>query len=230
MALMVFAVEDDSSIRELIKCTLASGGFEVSCFETGEELFFALKEKTPSVILLDIMLTGRDGISILKELKNNKNTAYIPVIMLTAKSSEVDKVLGLSEGADDYIAKPFGVLELIARIKAVTRRAPQNDKTNNFIITAGDITIDPEKHIVTVNGKVVELTYKEFEILYFLMVNKGYAISRERLLDNIWGYSYIGETRTVDMHIKSLRQKLGEDINNPTHLLTVRGIGYKFEG
>ncbi|MGN0711192.1 MAG: response regulator [Anaerovoracaceae bacterium] len=218
---MIFCVEDDSSIRDLVLYTLKNTGFEAEGFCDGSELFRALHEKKPELILLDIMLPGISGMEILKKLKENKETADIPVIMLTAKGSEFDKVIGLDSGADDYVTKPFGMMELISRVKAVIRRTAPKAAENRLV--CGDISLDKEKHTVEVKGEVQQLTLKEFELLRVLMENKGIVLSRDALLERIWGYDFDGETRTVDVHIRTLRQKLGESGNA---VETVRGVGY----
>ena len=213
---MIYCVEDDPGIRELIVYTLNHSGFEAKGFERGEDLFPALKVCRPQLILLDVMLPGEDGITILKRIKAGGNS--VPVIMVTAKSAEYDKVVGLDCGADDYITKPFGMMELLSRIRAVQRRcAPLKS-----IIAMGGVVLDNEAHTVTVKGKPVELTYKEFELLRCLMENPGKVFTRDMLLERIWGYDFGGETRTVDVHVRTLRQKLdGADI-----VKTIRGVGY----
>ena len=214
---MIYCVEDDPGIRELIVYTLNHSGFEAKGFERGEDLFPALKVCRPQLILLDVMLPGEDGITILKRIKAGGNS--VPVIMVTAKSAEYDKVVGLDCGADDYITKPFGMMELLSRIRAVLRRcAPLKS-----IIAMGGVVLDNEAHTVTVKGKPVELTYKEFELLRCLMENPGKVFTRDMLLERIWGYDFGGETRTVDVHVRTLRQKLdGADI-----VKTIRGVGYR---
>jgi len=218
---MIYYVEDDDSIRELVVYTLQNSGYKAVGFENGESLFPALNTGKPQLILLDIMLPGRSGIEILKRLRSDISTKSIPVIMITAKSSEYDKVIGLDSGADDYITKPFGMMELISRIKAVLRRTQCIDSDEYCFKT---VRINTRMHIVTVDGESVDLTYKEFELLLLLMKNKGAVLSRNKLLETIWGYSFDGENRTVDVHIRTLRQKLGAagDI-----IETVRGVGYR---
>lgn len=221
----IYVVEDDEAIRELLKCTLETTNMEYSGFEEADSFFKALSSKKPDLILLDIMLPKRDGFSILQELKQSSQTKDIPVIMLTARSKEWDKVKGLEGGADDYITKPFGVLELIARIKAVLRRGENREKSKSAeVIELNGIMLDKSRHIVEIEGKNIELTFKEFELLRVLMENSGIVLNREKLLDIVWGFEYTGETRTVDMHIKTLRQKLGQHAKN---IITIRGIGYK---
>lgn len=218
---MIFCVEDDSSIRELVVYTLRNTGFEAEGFADSTELFLALSNKTPELVLLDIMLPGMDGIDILKRLKKNKQTENVPVIMLTAKGSEYDKVIGLDNGADDYVSKPFGMMELVSRIKAVLRRT--QPKENKAELQCGNISLNAEKHVVMAGGQSVILTFKEFELLRILMENKGMVLSRDKLLEKIWGYDFDGETRTVDVHVRTLRQKLGD----PGQIIeTIRGVGY----
>lgn len=222
---MIYCVEDDKSIRDLIVYALGSGGFEAAGLCDGKELFLSLSKELPDLILLDIMLPGEDGISILKRLRASVRTKEIPVIMLTAKSAEYDKVLGLDSGADDYITKPFGVMELISRVKAVLRRV--GPKERNPQLTVGDVTIHVDKHQVLARGKEITLTLKEFELLRYLMENVGLVLTRDKVLETVWGYEYEGETRTVDVHIRTLRQKLGECGGM---IETVRGVGYRIGG
>lgn len=222
---MIFCVEDDSNIRELVVYTLESTGFQARGFEDGSSFLEALALETPELVLLDIMLPGEDGLEILKKLKNSSKTKDIPVIMVTAKGSEYDKVVGLDSGADDYVTKPFGMMELISRIKAVLRRSgKQQDKTK---LSVGEICLDTKKHEVKVDGESVVLTLKEFELLEKLMRNQGIVLTRDQLLTEIWGYDFDGETRTVDVHIRTLRQKLGEQ---GSLVKTVRGVGYRIGG
>lgn len=218
---MIFCVEDDSSIRELVVYTLRNTGFEAEGFTEGTEMFLALSNPMPELILLDIMLPGMDGIEILKRLKSNKTTKDIPVIMLTAKGTEYDKVIGLDNGADDYVTKPFGMMELISRVKAVLRRVQPKEHSDQ--LSCGDVVLNVEKHLVTAAGVQILLTLKEFEVLRFLMENKGLVLSRDILLERIWGYDFDGETRTVDVHVRTLRQKLGE---SGQIIETIRGVGY----
>ncbi len=223
MEQMIFCVEDDQSIQNLVIYTLQSTGFEAKGFDSGEELFKALTKELPELILLDIMLPGMDGITILKKLRSTPNTSAIPIIMATAKGSEYDKVIGLDLGADDYLAKPFGMMEMVSRIKAVLRRASKQTKD---CITVGNLIMNPIKHTLTKNGQPVQLTLKEYEILKLLMENVGRVFTREQLLEYIWGSDYYGETRTVDVHIGTLRTKLEE---SGKYIETVRGVGYRME-
>ena len=221
---MIFCVEDDSSIRDLMIYTLNSAGFEATGYSDGEGLFEALKEKSPELIILDIMLPGEDGISILKKLRANTSTAELPVIMATAKGTEYDKVIGLDLGADDYLVKPFGMMEMISRVKAVLRRAGPKEKSK--ILRVGEITMNTGEHTVIVAGKRVVLTLKEYELLQKFMENLDLVLTREQLLMSVWGADFLGETRTVDVHIGTLRTKLGVC---GEYIETVRGVGYKME-
>ncbi|MDD6824705.1 MAG: response regulator transcription factor [Oscillospiraceae bacterium] len=221
---MIFCVEDDSGIRDLMIYTLSAAGFETEGFADGKELNEALKKKIPDLIMLDIMLPGEDGLSILKRIRKNSYTAGIPVIMATAKGTEYDKVIGLDCGADDYLAKPFGMMEMLSRVKAVLRRtAPKNNKP---MLTNGEISINTAEHTAEADGKRICLTLKEYELLQKFMENPGIVFSREQLLHSIWGAEYIGETRTVDVHIGTLRTKLGKCGD---YIETVRGVGYRLE-
>lgn len=222
----IYCVEDDESIRELIIYALSSGGYEAKGFESSKEFFTEVAESTPDLVLLDIMLPGEDGFSILKKLRERTHTKDIPVIMLTAKSSEFDKVKGLDLGSDDYITKPFGVLELLSRIRAVLRRSGAVKPSEH--LTYAGISIDQSKREVLVNGRECILTFKEFELLSYLMQNCTIVLSREKILLKVWGYDFEGESRTVDMHIKTLRQKLAE-AGAADVIKTVRSVGYKFE-
>ena len=222
---MIYCVEDDAGIRELVVYTLQNTGMEARRFSDGAALTAALRGAKPDLILLDIMLPGEDGISILRRLRSLPDTAAIPVILLTAKNTEYDKVIGLDSGADDYIAKPFGMMELVARIRAVLRRS--QDKllsADSHPLTAGAISIDERAHTVCVSGRDVQLTLKEYQLLVLLMKNQGAVLTRDVLLENIWGYGSESETRTVDVHIRTLRQKLGD---SGALIETVRGVGYR---
>lgn len=235
MGQLIYLVEDDENIRELVRCTLESASFSLTAFETAEELFRCLEgnHERPDLILLDIMLPGIDGLEALKKLRASPGTEGIPVVMLTAKNSELDKVKGLDRGADDYIGKPFGVLELTARVRAVLRRGNQGGKPDpEDIISGKDLKIDLRRHRVSraTDGKEesVELTLKEFQLLEFLAQNRDRVVPREELLNQIWGIDFAGETRTLDMHIKSLRAKLADSPDNPRYIKTIRGVGYFF--
>lgn len=221
---MIYCVEDDSGIRDLMIYTLNSVGFDAKGYACGTELFAALKEELPQLIMLDIMLPGDDGLEILKKLRGKSYTANIPVIMATAKGTEYDKVLGLDLGADDYLAKPFGMMEMVSRVKAVLRRT--EPKNNVKLLQIGTLTLNINEHTVSVNGERVQLTLKEYEILKMFMENIGLVFTRDRLLQSVWGSDYIGETRTVDVHIGTLRTKLGDCGN---YIKTVRGVGYRME-
>ena len=224
---MIFCVEDDTNIRKLIVYTLESTGFSATGFEDGMSFFDALSEKLPELVILDIMLPGMDGMEILSRMKQDKRFEDIPVIMATAKGTEYDKVQGLDAGADDYITKPFGMLELVSRVKAVLRRSQRKvDTDKSFVkdvIAVNGISIDLKKHEVCAGGEVVTLTLKEYELLKRLMQNLDNVRTRENLLTEIWGYDFDGETRTVDVHIRTLRQKLGV---YGDRIETVRGVGY----
>ena len=222
---MIYLVEDDRGIRELVVYTLASVGLEAKGFERASEFWRAMKEGLPSLVLLDIMLPEEDGLSILKKLRDMPETKKIPIAMLTAKDTEFDRVIGLDAGADDYIVKPFGMMELIARIHSLLRRADMSSSgPSEDSIAIGKLSIDRERRIVRVDGKEIPLTYKEFELLWILCENRGIVYDRDTLLNKIWGYSFTGESRTVDVHIRSLRHKLGEC---GALIQTVHGVGYK---
>lgn len=219
---MIFCVEDDKSIRELVVYTLNATGINARGFCDGKSFMEAVAKETPELILLDIMLPGEDGLVILRKLKASSKTRYIPVIMVTAKGNEYDKVIGLDAGADDYVAKPFGMMELVSRIKAVLRRTKREQNTEEYII--GNVRMDLKRHGVYVGEQSIVLTYKEFELLGKLMKNKEIVLTRDQLLEEIWGYGFAGETRTVDVHIRTLRQKLGKAGDM---IETVRGVGYR---
>ena len=225
---MIFYVEDDNSIRELVIYTLKTTGFEARGFEHGRELFAALAQEVPELILLDIMLPDEDGIRILKKIRAMDGLNHIPVILLTAKGTEYDKVIGLDSGADDYITKPFGMMELVSRIKAVLRRSERMERGDSSAeMTIGCVTLHTKRHQVTVKGEEVFLAKKEFDLLRYLMENQGIVLTRDNMLETIWGYDFDGETRTVDVHVRTLRQKLGE---GGTLIETVRGVGYRIGG
>lgn len=222
---MIYCVEDDAGIRELVVYTLRNTGFEAEGCPDGAALTAALRKQTPQLILLDIMLPGEDGITILRRLRAAPDTADIPVILLTAKNTEYDKVVGLDTGADDYIAKPFGMMELVARIRAVLRRTEARAESEGpHPLVAGGICVDERAHTVFADGQEVQLTLKEYQLLTLMMKNRGAVLTRDVLLENIWGYGSENETRTVDVHIRTLRQKLGAD---GVLIETVRGVGYR---
>lgn len=221
----IYCVEDESNIRELLVYTLEATGFKAKGFADGKGLWAALKEQIPDMILLDLMLPGEDGYSILEKLKKDENTRDIPIIMVTAKDAEYDKVKGLEAGADDYITKPFGMMEFVARIKAVLRRTNRNSNTDKEL-KCGDLRILVGRREVFCKDEKIELTRKEFELLVYLVENRGLVMSRNQILCQVWGYEFEGETRTVDVHVRSLRQKLGEAGNM---VETVRGVGYRID-
>lgn len=218
---LIYCVEDDDSIRELICYALKSGGYQAEGFAESGDFWRRMEENTPRLVLLDIMLPGEDGMQLLHKMKNDAAQRNVPVIMLTAKTTELDKVAGLDAGADDYITKPFSVLELLSRVRAVLRRS---QPTGAETLSCGEVTMDPLRRTVTSSGHPVELTYKEFELLCYMMRNCDIVLSRTRLMENVWGFDFEGESRTVDMHIKTLRQKLGA---GGSIIKTVRGVGYK---
>lgn len=222
---MIWCVDDDNTIRDIEVYTLTQTGFEAKGFADGISMLEALKTEKPELIVLDIMLPGKDGVEILKEIRSNPETRKIPVIMATAKGTEMDKIQGLDTGADDYLVKPFGVMEMVSRIKAVLRRCEPDKKKE--VLSIGKITLSDKEHLVTVNGEKAVLTFKEFKILKLFMSNPGIVFSRDKLLSEVWGIDYLGESRTVDMHIKTLRQKLGDA---GALIETVIGVGYKMEG
>ena len=217
---MIYIVEDDRNIQEIELFALKNSGYQATGFETAKEFYKALNEKLPELILLDIMLPDEDGLSILKRLRSRADTQKIPVILVTAKTSEIDKVKGLDGGADDYIAKPFGVMEMIARVKALLRRSGGMEES---LLTCGNVTLDGEKRMVYVDGKSIELTYKEFELLKLLMKNHGIIISRDVIMERVWDSSFEGESRTIDVHVRTLRQKLGD---GGALIKTIRNVGY----
>lgn len=219
--MLIYLVEDDKSIRELVAYTLESAGFQAEGFEKPSVFWRACEKRLPDLVLLDLMLPEEDGIHILKKLRREPKTKKLPIILLTAKSSEFDKVVGLDSGADDYVAKPFGMMELLARVRALLRRVEQPEEE---MLVVGKLCLNRQKYTVTAAEEAVSLTRKEFELLCLLMENRGRVLSRDQLLNRIWGYEFDGENRTVDVHIRTLRQKLGEC---GEYIETVRGVGYK---
>ena len=222
----VLVVDDEEHIRELIKFNLEKNGYKVICADNGIDAVKLAKEQAPQLMLLDLMLPGMDGLDVCKEIRKDSNMSGMPIIMITAKGEEIDKIIGLELGADDYITKPFSVRELVARVKAILRRTTMQIVEKTFKI--GNLVIDFGKHEVLKSEIRIDLTLKEFELLQILIKNKGRVMTRDFLLDKIWGYEYVGETRTVDVHIRHLRQKIEEDDKNPAYIQTIRGIGYRF--
>ncbi len=221
---LIYIVEDDENIREIEHIALKNSGYQVEVFERAQNFMESLKEQTPDLLLLDIMLPDADGLQIVEELRKKTATKDLPIIMVTAKTAEIDKVKGLDMGADDYLTKPFGIMELISRVKALLRRTSKEQADK--VIVIGNVCLDEEKHKVIVGGEKCELTYKEYELLKLLMTNAGIVTSREEILEKVWGTNFEGESRTLDMHIKTLRQKLQE---SGGMIKTVRNVGYIFE-
>jgi two-component system alkaline phosphatase synthesis response regulator PhoP len=224
----ILIVDDEEHIIELLKFNLLNAGYDVLTANNGIDAVKIAKAEKPSLLLLDLMLPGIDGFDVCKEIKRDNDMKKTSIIMLTAKGEELDKILGLELGADDYITKPFSVRELLARVKAVLRRTNSFSEIEEDQYDSQNLKVDFERHEVFVNGEKVDLTLKEFELLQILIKNKGKILTRETLLDKIWGYEYIGETRTVDVHIRYLRKKIEEDDKNPRFIETIRGVGYRF--
>ncbi len=222
---MIFCVEDDQAIRDLMIYALNAAGFEATGFADGGSFWEAMKTETPQLVMLDIMLPGEDGISILKQLRSHGSTAHIPVMLASAKGTEYDKVIGLDLGADDYLAKPFGMMEMVSRVKALLRRT--EPKAAPKILQVGRLSLNIGEHTVTADGQRIQLTLKEYELLKKFMENLGRVLTREQLLQSVWGMDFVGETRTVDVHIGTLRTKLG---TCGDYIETVRGVGYRMEG
>lgn len=225
----IFIVEDDDSIRLLLSMALKNAGYAVTEFENADMALERLNTEIPDAMLLDIMMDGTDGITALRKIRASAKTAALPVMMLTARDGETDKVIGLDAGAEDYMTKPFGVLELCARVRALLRRSQPKADTAPQILKSQDLIIDLSTFEATLSGETVDLTHKEFALLTALMQAAPAALSREELLQKVWGYDFIGETRTLDMHIGTLRSKLLEDVQNPRFIKTVRGVGYRFK-
>ncbi len=225
---LVYVVEDDRNIRELVLYALQHGGFAARGFEDAGAFNAALESEPPALVILDIMLPGEDGFAILRRIRAGRQTAALPVMMLTARTSEYDKVTGLDAGVDDYMTKPFGVMELVARVRALLRRTGHSETEAEDVLQCGPIALETHKRNVLVDGSPVGLTMKEFDLLHMLMEKPGYVFERDSIMDTVWGYSYTGETRTVDAHIHSLRAKLGEDAGRMIE--TVRGVGYRMGG
>jgi two-component system alkaline phosphatase synthesis response regulator PhoP len=224
----ILVVDDEEHILELVELYLGKEGYKVVSAQDGDAAVERFAMEKPDLLVLDIMLPGKDGLDVLREIRK---TSRVPVIMLTARESEVDKVVGLELGADDYLTKPFSPRELVARVKAVLRRAGPHADEPELVITRGGLTIDSGRRAVEVEGAgPVELTAKEFDLLYVMAANPGIVLTRERLMEKVWGYEYIGDTRTVDVYIRHLREKLADDADNPRFIETVRGVGYRFKG
>ena len=221
---LIYIVEDDKNISEIESYALKNSGYLVDTFENAKTFWSRVQDRKPDLVLLDVMLPDSDGIEVLKKMSRNPDTRRVPVIMVTAKSSEIDKVKGLDNGADDYITKPFGIMELISRVKAILRRINQDEEEKQLVFQ--NITLDCEKRQVTLDGENCELTYKEFELLKLFLQNAGIVMTRETIMEKVWGIDFEGESRTLDMHIKTLRQKLGDA---GKHIKTVRNVGYRIE-
>lgn len=222
----IYVIEDDENIRQLVATALQAFGYQVNAFETAGEGIAALEKETPDLMLFDIMLPDIDGVEAVRQIRKNPAYETLPIMMLTAKNSELDKVAGLDAGADDYLTKPFGILELKARVQALLRRTARNRRTS--VLTGQDITLNCDTRDVTKGDAPLELTFKEFELLKLLMENSERVMTRSELLNLVWGIDFEGETRTLDMHIRTLRQKLGDDAETPRYIRTVRGVGYRF--
>ena len=218
----IYIVEDDADIRGMMTYALRNSGYEVEGFGDGKSFFEAVGARTPDLVLLDILLPGEDGLSLLSALRARPETKDLPIMMVTAKTTELDKVTGLDMGADDYLTKPFGIMELVSRVKALLRRTAPMEQAQ--VYRCGDVELDDSRHAVTVGGEPCILTYKEYELLKFLLINQDIVVSREKIISHVWGFDYGGESRTVDMHVKTLRQKLGE---SGALIKTVRNVGYK---
>jgi two-component system alkaline phosphatase synthesis response regulator PhoP len=228
---LIAIVEDEPNIRGLLSFNLQAAGFAAEEYETGEAALPGILASPPDLLLLDLMLPGMDGIEVCRRIRSSETARHTPIIMLTARGEEFDRVLGLEIGADDYITKPFSMREVIARIKAVLRRSDRQDASQaDTLLTAGDLVIDKERRIVTKSGTELAMPMKEFDLLRYLLENRGKVLTREQLLDHVWGYDYIGETRTVDVHVRHLRLKVEDDPDSPTLIETVRGIGYRMAG
>lgn len=227
---LIYIVEDEENIRELLSCSLSNQSYDIKCFENAKSLLDFIDSSPPDLILLDVMMPGITGLEVLKIIKSNHIYKNIPIILITAKSTELDKVRGLDMGADDYITKPFSILEFLARVRAVFRRYDDNNQSNMKLICISDIKINSDTQEVYKGNKIIDLTLKEFKLLKLLMENHNRVVTRENILNLIWGYSFVGETRTVDMHVKTLRTKLSDNVDRPKYIKTIRGVGYKFIG
>ena len=227
---LVYIADDEPNIRKLVAFGLKDEGFETTEFADGASLLAGIRQRRPDVVILDWMMPPPDGLAVCRTLREEKSTRYLPILMLTARGTEIDKVLGLEIGADDFIVKPFSVKELCARVRAVLRRTEQHDLSAEEKIESGGIVADIVCHTITKNGSIIELTAKEFDLLVMLMKNSGKVLTRDTLLDKVWGIAYFGDTRTVDVHVRYLRQKIEDDADKPRYVQTVRGVGYKFAG
>lgn len=225
---LIYIADDELNIRRLVAFGLKDNGFDTAEFPDGSQLMAAVKKRSPDAIILDWMMPQPDGLAVCRMLRENHATRSIPVLMLTARGEEIDRVLGLEIGADDYIVKPFSVKELCARVKAVLRRSTRQGDEGETLLSAGNLSVDIVRHTVTKSGKPIELTAKEFDLLVMLMKNSGKVLTRDTLLDKVWGVEYYGDTRTVDVHVRYLRQKIEENSEEPAYIQTVRGVGYKF--
>lgn len=230
MSRTIFIVEDDENIRQMVNMALSSFSYEVRVFDNAEDGLAAIYANIPDMIILDIMLPGMSGLDATKELRGRPETKHLPIILLTAKDSEIDKVVGLDYGADDYISKPFGVMELGARVRSLFRRIAREDESVIEELHIGNLYINNSTRELTQDGNPIDLTFKEFELLYLLMREADRILAREELLNRLWGYDFLGESRTLDIHIRSLRQKLGDDADNPKYIKTIRNVGYRFIG
>lgn len=225
---LVYVVDDEANIRRLARLALTDSGMQVETFSGGEDFLQATQVRKPDCVILDWMMPQTDGLKVIRKLREDTQTANIPVIMLTAKSDEMDKVIGLELGADDYMTKPFGVRELPARVRAVLRRRTRTEQIEEEVIEEGDLVIDAKRRKVTKRGETIDLTTREFDLLFILMQHPGQVFSRDVLLDRVWKTNYYGDTRTVDVHVRYLRQKIEDDSANPKYIQTIRGVGYCF--
>jgi two-component system alkaline phosphatase synthesis response regulator PhoP len=230
MSKTIFIVEDDENIREMVKMVLTSFSYKVMAYDNAEDALVAINKSVPDMVIFDIMLSGMSGLDATKKLRNKQETKDLPIVLLTAKDTEIDKVTGLDLGADDYIAKPFGVMELGARIRSIFRRTDTNDEHSTKNITISDLHINNNTREVTQNENLLDLTFKEYELLCVLVMERDRIVPRDELLNTVWGFDFVGESRTLDIHVRTLRQKLGDDADNPKYIKTVRNVGYRFIG
>ena len=230
MSKTIFIVEDDENIREMVKMVLTSFSYKVMAYDNAEDALVAINKSVPDMVIFDIMLSGMSGLDATKKLRNKQETKDLPIVLLTAKDTEIDKVTGLDLGADDYIAKPFGVMELGARIRSIFRRTDTNDEHSTKNITISDLHINNNTREVMQNENLLDLTFKEYELLCVLVMERDRIVPRDELLNTVWGFDFVGESRTLDIHVRTLRQKLGDDADNPKYIKTVRNVGYRFIG